>query len=63
MTSEEHGTSYISTARGDRGKRTVWYGYCKCGKGTTTSASASSVEKKIAAHAKGDDRGMYRRSS
>lgn len=59
----EHSVSVIGTSRvgptyQHAGGRTVFYGYCTCGAGTTNSASAESARCKLAAHAAGDNSGM-----
>jgi hypothetical protein len=56
----EHAVARIATARGANGRRTIFYGYCTCGAGTTSSANSASVERKLNAHARGDDRGIYK---
>lgn len=60
MSETRHGESYVGTTRGDRDKRTLFYGYCTCGAGTTTSASQSSVRAKLRKHFLGDNAGMFR---
>lgn len=52
-----HAVRYVGSSKGKH--RTVFYGYCTCGQGTTNSASPASVVRKLAAHAAGDDRGMF----
>jgi len=55
-----HEVSMTGKSRGFSGRRTISYGYCTCGMGTTNSANRASVLRKLAAHAKGDDRGMVK---
>lgn len=55
---DEHKVRYIGSSRGD--KRTIFYGYCNCGAGTTNSASPGSAERKLCRHARGDNSGMVR---
>jgi len=56
----DHEATYIGTTRGRR--RTTFYGYCSCGRGTTSSATVKNVKRKLRDHANGDDSGMYRRA-
>lgn len=65
MTTETHEpryigkTSQVGPTYQRAGKRTLFYGYCSCGAGTTNSTSTESVRRKLANHAVGDNRGMF----
>lgn len=61
----EHEIRTISSSRvgptyQGAGGRTIFYGYCSCGAGTTNSASPESARRKLLAHARGDDRGIFK---
>lgn len=55
-----HEPRTLGTSRDPLGHRTVFYGVCACGMGTTNSANMESVRSKLKRHADGDDRGMVK---
>lgn len=40
----------MGARRGDRGKRTTFYGWCSCGYGVPSSVNVESVKRKHRAH-------------
>ena len=45
-----HELRHIGSTRGDRRKRTTFYGWCSCGYGVPSSVNVDSVKRKHRAH-------------
>ncbi len=61
MTETKHEVRATGSSNSTRGnRRTIFYGYCTCGAGTTNSANLASVLEKLRRHAAGDESGMVK---